>query len=318
MKQIIGIVALALATTGATAQSATADRSSTPGRPNVDKLCGCFEVEFKYAETFSPDKNYKYHDREEISGGTELIMPVEVSDKKIVMQHLLVITDSMIIKHWREDWTYENPTQWKYKGDKVWVKQQLSASDVKGKWSQAVWEVSDAPRYQGSSEWINLDGKTVWQNTVDAPLPRREYSVRSDYNILKRTNRLVITADGWSHEQDNQKIIRSTTGDKLLVEEKGLNTYKRIDDKQCAAAKVYWEKNKEYWTKVRTTWENYVATHSTITLKSEIKGKVLHDYLFEMASAYASGKITPADIDSKIKTQIESFLEGAGKDVAQQ
>jgi hypothetical protein len=70
-------------------------------KQNVDKLCGCFEVEFKYAETFSPDKNYKFHDREEISGGTELTFPVEVSDKKIVMQHLLVITDSMIIKHWR-------------------------------------------------------------------------------------------------------------------------------------------------------------------------------------------------------------------------
>jgi hypothetical protein len=74
MKHILGIAALLLAETVATAQNAA------PGRANVDKLCGCFDVEFKYAETFSPDKNYKFHDREEISGGTELILPVEVSD----------------------------------------------------------------------------------------------------------------------------------------------------------------------------------------------------------------------------------------------
>jgi hypothetical protein len=313
MKKIIGLALIIIAGVQVNAQN---DKSSTPGRPEVDKLCGCFEVEFKYAETFSPDKNYKFHDREEISGGTELIMPVEVSDNKIVMQHLLIITDSMIVKHWREDWSYENPTVWKYKGDKVWVKDQLKPEQVKGKWTQAVWEVSDAPRYQGASEWVSLDNKTVWQNTADAPLPRREYSVRSDYNVLKRTNRLVITADGWSHEQDNQKIIRSAAGDKLLVEEKGLNTYKRVADSECAAGKAYWEKNKEFWTKVRKTWEAYVSTHSTITLKSEINGKVLHDYLFEQAKDYASGKIKKEDIDQKIKVQIESFL-GSDKSVAQ-
>ena len=131
---------------------------------NVDKLCGCFEVEFKYAETFSPDPNYKYHEREEISGGLELTFPVEVSDKKIVMQHLLVVTDSMIIKHWREDWTFENTSMWKYKGDKKWVKEQLKPEDVKGKWTQSVWEVSDAPRYQGRctmdyTGWKNLLAK---------------------------------------------------------------------------------------------------------------------------------------------------------------
>ena len=127
----------------------------------------------------------------------------------MVLQHLLVISDSVIVKHWREDWTYENPILWKYKGNKLWTKESLSAEQVRGKWTQAIWEVSDAPRYQGLSEWINTDGKTFWQNSTDAPLPRREYSVRSDYNILRRTNRLIVTDNGWIHEQDNQKIIRT-------------------------------------------------------------------------------------------------------------
>ena len=37
------------------------------GQQVINKLCGCFEVDFKYAETFSPDPGYKYHEREELA-----------------------------------------------------------------------------------------------------------------------------------------------------------------------------------------------------------------------------------------------------------
>lgn len=119
--------------------------AQTPDK-NINKLCGCFDVEFKYAETFSPDENYKFHDRETISGGLELVFPVEATDKKIVLQHLLVLTDKVIIKHWREDWTYENPVIWKYQGNKTWKKEMQKPEAVKGKWTQSIWEVSDEPR----------------------------------------------------------------------------------------------------------------------------------------------------------------------------
>lgn len=278
------------------------------GKKNVDALCGCFSVEFKYAETFAPDPNYKYHEREYIDGGKELSLPIEVSDKKIVIQHLLVITDSIIVKHWREEWTYENPELWVYQGDKTWKKTQLKPEAVKGKWTQTVWEVSDEPRYQGLSSFINLDGKTVWQNTTDAPLPRREYSVRSDYNVLKRTNRINITDSGYVHEQENQKIIRSGTTDKLLVEEKGLNTYKRLNPSACNAAKLYWEKNKDYWQKVRSVWSNYINNTNTVRLQTKVAGKLLHEYLMVLAKDYAAGKISAADIDQKITAEINRFV----------
>jgi hypothetical protein len=315
MKRIVGSIAAIVLAVTLQAQTAKTKPAATPDKQDVDKLCGCFDVEFKYAETFSPDRNYKFHDRDEISGGTEYIFAIESTDKRIVMQHLLVISDDMIIKHWRENWTYEDSTIWKYQGDKVWTKQSLTPAQSKGKWFQSVWEVSDAPRYQGGSEWITTDNKTSWENTADAPLPRREYSVRDDYNILKRNNRIVLTADGWIHEQNNQKIIRKDGTDKLLTEERGLNTYKRIDDSKCAAAKAYWEKNKTYWTKVRTTWENYLATHNSIELQDKIDGKVLHDNLFAQAKDFADGKIKPTDIDAQIKGTIEKYL-GKTKDIA--
>lgn len=278
------------------------------GKQVVDKLCGCFEVDFKYAETFSPDPNYKFHERDETGGTAELALPIEVTDKKVVIQHLLIVGPSAVVKHWREEWTYENTEIWKYKGNRVWVKEKVPAEQVKGKWTQTVWEVADEPRYQGFSQFVNLDGKTIWQNTTDAPLPRREYSVRSDYNVLKRTNRLNITDSGYVHEQDNQKIIRTNGTDKLLVEEKGLNTYKRIDEKQCAAAKEYWQKNQEYWGHVRKVWADYIATHNTVSLKTKIDGKFLHEYLMAMAKEYAEKKIAAADVDAKILGEINRFI----------
>ncbi len=308
MKKIIGTFAAVIL-------AAVVSGQVVKDKQQVEKLCGCFDVEFKYAETFSPDPEYKFHDRESISGGTELSFPIEISDKRIVIQHLLIITDSMIVKHWREDWTYENPVIWKFQGDNVWKKEELKPEQVKGRWTQSVWEVSDAPRYQGVSDWINADGKMMWLNTTDAPLPRREYSVRSDYNILKRTNRISITDNGYVHEQDNQKIIRKDGKDKLLVEEKGLNTYTRIDNAECAAGKAYWEKTKDYWVSVEKAWEDYMKTHSTVELKAKVDGKVMHDYLFEMAKEYTAGKIKPAESSAKIKALLDKFV-GQDKSVA--
>lgn len=285
-------------------------------RPNIEKLCGCYNVEFKYVETFSPDPAYQYHKREEITGGTELILPIEVSDKKIVLQHLLVVSDNVVVKHWREDWTWEPTVKWNYQGDNVWTREALQPAQVKGKWMQTVWEVSDAPRYQGASEWVTTDGKTFWENTADAPLPRREYSVRSDYNVMKRNNRIVLTDSGWVHDQNNQKILRSGGKDKLLVEEKGVNTYWRTKDAACEAAKSYWEKNKDYWAKVRTAWDNYLQAHTTVNLKKEVNGKPLHDYLFQLSKDFAQGKVKPADIDNSIKGYLNDFIQ-PDKGVAQ-
>lgn len=285
----------------------SASPAQTPDK-NINKLCGCFEVEFKYAETFSPDPTYKFHDREIINGGIEYVFPVEATHKKIVLQHLLVISDSLIIKHWREDWTYENPVIWKYQGNKTWTRELQKPEAVKGKWTQSIWEVSDEPRYQGTSEWITANGETFWLNTTDAPLPRREYSVRSDYNILNRTNRLVISENGYVHLQDNRKIIREEGKDKLLAEEKGINSYARKDISFCAYAREWWEKNKTYWEKVRAIWEEKIATATVLKMETKVNGKRLHEYLMIQAADFADGKIPAAELDNRIKTYIDLFL----------
>ncbi len=78
--------------------------------------------------------------------------------------------------------------------------------------------------YEGSATWVHVDGKSYWENTTDAPLPRREFSKRSDYNVMTRRNRQEITDYGWVHEQDNDKVLREDS-DKVIAGEKEWNTY---------------------------------------------------------------------------------------------
>lgn len=274
----------------------------------IDNFCGCFEVDFKYAETFAPKGDYKFHDREETPPVAELALPIEKTDNKVVIQHLLVVNDTMIVKHWREEWTYENPVLWVYNSDRSWTKTTLKPEEVKGKWTQTVWETSDEPRYQGLSQFVNLDGKVIWQNTTYAPLPRREYSVRNDYNLLKRTNRINITENGYLHEQDNFKIVRKDGKDEVLVQEKGLNNYKRLSDKECAGAFKYWEKKSTYWGKVRKAWDAYINTANVIKMEFKVDGKMLHEYLFKLGREYATKKLTDSEIETRIKTEIDKFI----------
>jgi hypothetical protein len=240
--------------------AATAFSQSKKDEQSIKSLCGCYDIEFKYAETFASDSNYKLA-KPYTAHGREWVESIEEAPGKFSFQHLLVINDSTIIKHWREDWKYQNTELLAFEKSGTWKKVSLPANAVKGQWTQTVWEVDDAPRYQGTASWVYTDGKAYWENNTDAPLPRREYSIRSDYNVLNRNNRIWLTNDGWSHEQDNKKVLRKDgAADRVLVQEKGYNIYHKVDDSKCAAAKKFWQKNKEQWVAVRKKWDDKIKS----------------------------------------------------------
>jgi hypothetical protein len=273
----------------------------------IESLCGCYDVKFTYAETFSPDSNYKFHERE-TTQARELIIPIEKTDKKIVLQHMLLVGGGHVIKHWREDWVYEAPELLNYTGENTWVKQKVDKKDVAGKWTQTVWQVDDMPRYQGYSAWINNDGKTYWENTAYAPLPRREITVRSDYNIMKRTNRIIPTSYGWLHEQDNDKIIRTAKGDELLAQEKGLNYYTKIDDAKCAVALAKWEASKDFWVVVKKEWSRYIDKQSVLMVKDLVDDEKLYEHLYVVEKEWKEKKLSEKELEKKVKVVFEKFV----------
>ena len=269
-------------------------------KKSIKDMCGCYEVKFKYAETFSPDIAYEkaYDYRASALEWAEL---VEDEEDNISIQHLLIVNDTMVVKHWRQDWEFENKRVFNYQSKNTWKMDDLSSDQVKGQWTQKVYQVDDSPRYSGSATWVHIDGKHYWENKVSAPLPRREYSKRDDYNVMIRGNNVQLTNSGWLHEQDNDKVIREQEKeDELLVQEKGYNVYKKVADEQCKVARNWWKDHTALWKKVRQEWDAVFRKNETIKLKDKVDDKRLYQYLFAL-DAKASRK--------EIRTIIKKFLQ---------
>lgn len=267
----------------------------------IKDMCGCYEVSFAFAETFSPNKNYELH-KPHKSGGLEWVELVEDSKNKLVLQHLLITEDSTgkkdIVKHWRQDWLYENTDLYMFDLDNTWKYTKLAKNQVKGQWTQKVFQVDDSPRYEGTATWIHADGRHYWENTTDSPLPRREFTTRSDYNVMKRRNRHEITSYGWVHEQDNDKIQKSEAGFDLIAQEKGWNTYKKVDNSRCVLAQAYWKEKTEFWAKVRLEWDAIFTQNKDLKLEKAVDKKPLFMHLFPLEK----------EKNPEIKPVIEKFV----------
>ena len=270
----------------------------------IKSMCGCFEVNFKFAETFSYSKDSTYIPSKNYStGALEWAQLVNNDKNNIIIQHILIAGDEenpYVIKHWRQDWIYENSDFYFYDHDNKWNYVNKDRSEVKGQWSQKVYQVDDSPRYEGTASWVHVDGRSFWSNSTDAPLPRREITKRQDYNVTLRRNHHEIFDWGWQHGQDNDKIIRkSGEKDFVLAQEKGINNYRRVDNGRCIAAQVFWKKNKDKWHLVRSKWNIIFNKKDDIRLRNKVDGKRLFQYLFPL-EVNSSKKQISEIIDSYI------------------
>ncbi|EPE9900459.1 conserved hypothetical protein [Flavobacterium psychrophilum] len=253
----------------------------------IKSMCGCYEVKFNFSETFNYSKdsiNYK-PSKTKHDSGLEWVELLEDQPNKIALQHLLIVGEKEddIVKHWRQDWEFENTNFYEFYKDLTWKFKTLSKKEVKGQWTQKVYQVDDSPRYEGTATWIHADNRHFWQNITDAPLPRREHTIRNDYNVLKRNNTHEITNFGWIHNQDNDKIVRANNQkDFLLAQEKGYDVYTKVDDSKCIIAQNYWKKNNGLWKKLRDKWELVFAKNKDLSLEKAVDNQPLFVKLFSL------------------------------------
>lgn len=249
----------------------------------IKKMCGCFEIDFNFAETFqfSNDSNY-LKSKNYNAKAIEYAKLIKDDKGHISIQHLLVM-DNYVIKHWRQDWIYQNRNLLKYDANNSWKHVLKSKKDVKGQWTQKVFQVDDSPRYEGTSSWVHVDGKSYWENSSYAPLPRREYTKRNDYNILIRGNRHEIVDEGWIHDQDNYKVVKDseTNAEVIIAAEKGFSTYTKVDESKCSMAINWWNDNNAKWSHVRNKWNSIYSKNEDISLNRTVKDKPLFLYLFD-------------------------------------
>jgi hypothetical protein len=245
--------------------STTSHADVEQDRASIRAFAGCYDVSYNFAETFVIKPGYKIASPY-FTTSTELVVVDEDSANRVSLQHILISDEAGPMKHWRQEWTHEGASFFQYQGDDLWTKHHLTSADSQGQWVQRVLNVDDSPQYECSAPWVHWGDTSYWECEGWSPLPRREYSTRSDYNVLGRRNRQALTNAGWRHEQNNTKLQLNVLSRVVqpLVQEVGVNIYTRIDDKQCAEARAWWIDNQATWHSIQAAWHSYYDTNEKI------------------------------------------------------
>ena len=303
---------------------ATAQDSATPAttqqtgfeadRQHILAMAGNYRVRFDMQETTPWQAGYTALDRK-TSGGHEVVRVVEDSGTTIRLQHLLVAEHegrSFVIKHWRQDWTYQPEQVLDYAGAGEWRLVPVPAADRAGAWSQTVWQTDDSPRYGGVGRWQVEAGVPQWTSSRTArPLARRDAVRHPVYDRYLGVNRHAPTINGWIHWQDNTKLTADGTP---VVGEFVLNTYARFDGYDVAAADTYWAATADYWAAVRAIWDEQIADDGAVQVTEVAEtGSASGAELMRLADEVAAGTIPQADAVARAR---ETILQVTGQQLA--
>ena len=268
-------------------------------RDAILEQCGCFEVTFSYTETAALKPGYPLRPPKQVKG-LEWIVADRVSERAISLQHLLIGSQE-VQKHWRQVWDYEPTMLFEYQGQGRWQKRLLSPQEAQGRWAQRVYQVDDSPRYEGIAAWTHESGPSFWVSRAWSPLPRREYTQRSDYDVLARENRHQLSADGWTHLQENRKLRLSKEHAVPLVEEHGENRYRRVDAARCAAARTWWAANQPTWRRIQGVWQEVYDRSDRLHLRLEPLKDPLWKRIFTLAEA------KPLRLEAEVRAAIRDY-----------
>lgn len=271
-------------------------------RKAILAMVGEFDVKFRFRETFPLVEGYEKRDPY-LADAKEMVIVVKDEGNLIALQHILVTSSGRVVKHWCQEWKYEDRVVFSYRGHDIWTPKVLNEAEVKGTWTQAVTQTDDSPRYEGIGKWVHDQGYSRWESDETwRPLPRREYKTRSDYEVLLCRHRHTITPDGWVHEQDSAKLDLDEKGNRVLVRESGLNTYFHAKDSDFSAGRSYWTGTAKYWDMVRGEWDNVFAVAKPVVIE---RGATLNRTLHKLAGEYQEGKA--ADLEA-LQQQVRSLL----------
>lgn len=256
---------------------------------------GEHKTTFEFQEVFGFAPDYQL-DRPYQSWATEKVFLIEDQSDFISLQHVLVmsfiepngeVSGPFVLKHWRQDWHYQEPSLFEYVGNDTWEVRRVSESLVAGSWTQKVYHVDDSPRYSSYGKWQHHHGLSEWRGSrTGRPIPRRESSVRSDYEVLLGENTVSITPTGWVHEQSNLKLLDRAGNS--ISKEIGLNKYLLLEGEDFLEAFEYWKKTSSYWATVRETWREFLSEKDgRFKLVGGTNGKFSKH--FEDAEKFSSG-----------------------------
>lgn len=300
-------------------------------------MAGTYRVTFDFLEVSRFDSAQKAQAPYQ-SWGTEKVYVDADTSNFISLVHILEmriveddgkISEPFVTKHWRQDWRYE-PTQIiEYIGNDRWQKRaikntresqkQSSQSQFsqelssQGQWLQTVYQVDESPRYASIGRWQHNAAFSTWlSGETWRPLPRREWSVRNNYQVLIGTNRHTITPSGWLQEENNLKAVinadRKLDATKpFLAREYGVARYERIRDEGFAEADHYFQRTRQFWDEVRDAWSNTFTRYTSITLRGPVDKLGLFAPLFDQADKIVETEKAATNNAEVIKNSLQAM-----------
>jgi hypothetical protein len=280
-------------------------------------MVGEYKVTFDFVEVVGFTPNYKqvapYR-----SWATEKVYVLEDRSDFISLQHILVMqtisedgtkSAPMLTKHWRQDWQYQPKQVLLFKGHSTWQTEAVPEAQQKGAWSQTVYQVDDSPRYGGVAAWQHFGNYSNWNSpNTWRPLPRREYSVRNDYQLLLGNNDVIILPTGWAHEQQNNKVVLSGQANAknvVIAREIGFNRYERIKGYDFSLSDAYLKNTGIFWQEVRKQWAQLAKLGKPL----QVRQGSLHGSLFEYADNLHNGKqVKASEMIDDVKEAVNAYL----------
>ena len=287
-------------------------------------MAGGYKVDFNFLETVGYTNQFEA-DRPYHSWGTEYVYVLENTPSFISLQHVMVMyfqqddgstSDPFVMKHWRQDWRYQDSSLLEYSHANTWNKRSLTSDEVVGTWSQSVFQVDDSPRYESYGRWQHNPSFSTWLSAkTRRPLPRREYSVRQDYDALEGFNRHTITRHGWVHEEENWKLSLDDQGKPhsntpYLSKEQGVARYQLVQNFDFAAGDQYMQNTKDFWAAVRSEWANIFAHTESITLLKKVDKQPLFMPLFSEAKKFSEMEIHDVnETQTRVRKVISKYID---------
>ena len=279
-------------------------RLREPGLPAKERdrrailaMAGPYRVSFDFLEVarfdaaLKPDIPYQ-------SWATEYVFVAEDRPDFIALQHILAmrtvdnqgkVSEPMVVRHWRQEWRFEAASYLAYEGANTWAVRALPEAERRGAWTQTVLQVDDSPRYAARGRWQHGEGVSTWiSDETWRPLPRREWSVRKDYQVLVGTNRHTLTPGGWLQEENNVKLALGPER-RQLAREYGVARYDRITGYDFEPARRYFEATEAFWAEVRAAWREAEAASGRFTMRAQPDQASLFLPFFEYAAKLEDG-----------------------------
>jgi len=208
LPSLFGALSLALTAPAASATLEDVPPEELAGvmadRVAILAMAGNYRVTFDFRETLSLVEGYTPAEPSRVSG-EEVVRVIEDFGTYLSLQHILVVKpegmDPLVIKHWRQDWSYEPAQLLEYAAPGEWRLRETAPKEREGAWAQTVWQTDDSPRYGALGFWQHDAGVSRWMSAqTKRPLPRRDAVKHPPFSWIMGTNRHVITLTGWAHE----------------------------------------------------------------------------------------------------------------------